>query len=82
MLKAAIVEHLDDMCRHLLAKLCRDERAAVRCVETDEYVAERDVYTGVGVGQPGAQEVNEGTYNRADDSTELMLGIRVVAVYY
>ena len=68
MLKAAVVEHVDDMCRHLLAELCRDERAAVLGVETDEYVAERDVYTGVGVRQADAQEVNEGTYNRADEA--------------
>ena len=65
--KAAVVEHLNDMCRHLLAELCRDERAAVRCIEADEYVAERDVYAGVGVGQAGTQEVNEGTYNRTDE---------------
>ena len=74
MFKSAIAKHLNDMCRHLLAELCRDECAAAWRIQTDKYVADRNVYVGIGIGQSGTQEVNEGAYNRRNQSPDYQGG--------
>ena len=80
MFKSAIAKHLNDMCRHLLAELCRDECATAWRIQTDEYVADRDVYVGIGMGQSGTQEVNEGAYVQQEKSVTRLPGRGQVAL--